>query len=109
MALQSHFEGFSAGFKCSNVEKKSGGKKKKSDALPPPLIICGAGVARAAATGAYKDLCARKGVRLQPRNEWGRSALGAGRPDPRFGNLQLPLGRVLRRPPGPRMAVLEGR
>lgn len=82
MALQSHFEGFSAGFKCSNVEKKSGGRKKKSDALPPPLIICGAGVARAAATGAYKDLCARKGVRLQPRNEWGRSALAPGAQTP---------------------------
>lgn len=63
MALQSHIEGFSAGFKCSRREEE------KSDALPPPLIICGAGVARAGATGAYKDLCAKKGIRLQPRNK----------------------------------------
>lgn len=50
-------------------KKKSRREEKKSDALPPPLIICGAGVARAGATGAYKDLCAKKGIRLQPRNE----------------------------------------
>lgn len=72
--------GFSTGCKCSSAEKNP--EKRKSDALPPPLIICGAGVTRAGATGAYKDLCAGKGIRLQPRNEWGRSAL-AQRAQPR--------------------------
>ena len=39
--------------------------------LPPPLIICGAGVTQAGATGAYKDLCAGKGIRLQPQTNGG--------------------------------------
>lgn len=67
-------QSFSAGFKCSRAEKKKS-RGKKNDAFPPALIICGAGVTWTGATGAYKDLCAGKGIRLQPRNEWGRSAL----------------------------------
>lgn len=59
-------------------KKNPEGKKEKSDALPPPLIICGVGVARAGATGAYKDLCGGKRIRLQPRNKSGRRALSQG-------------------------------
>ncbi|XP_064234997.1 uncharacterized protein LOC135275910 [Aotus nancymaae] len=63
--------GFSSRFKCTCAEKAGG---EKSNTFPPPLIICGAGVTRAGANGAYKDLCARKGIRLQAQRESGRSA-----------------------------------
>ena len=101
---QSHWGGFQFGSNALALKKSRRKKKKKSDGRPPPLIICGAGVTRAGATGAYKDLCAGKGIRLQARNEWGRSALVPCAPAICNGG-----GWVSQRPPGSRKAGLEGR
>lgn len=79
------------------LKKNAGGQKATPS--PPPLIIGGAGVTQAAATGAYKDLCAGKGIRLRPRTEEGRSAL-AQFAQPRVWAIRP--GRRVRSAGGPR-------
>lgn len=83
------------GANAPTVKKCRGGG---ATPLPPPLIICGSGVTQAGATGAYKDLCARKGIRLQPRTNGGEAhSHSSSSPAPRqfvpaagFGTPALP-------------------
>lgn len=82
-------------------EKNEPERGEISDAFPPPLIICAAGVGRAGATGAYKDLCAGKGIRLQAPSEWGETRAGTVRAAWRFREVQRPKGLVLGSPGHP--------
>lgn len=80
MALQLHL---AVSWQVSNAQALKKIQREKERRPPFPLIICGAGITQAGATGAYKDLCAGKGNRLQPRNVGEAHSHGAPNPAPR--------------------------
>lgn len=110
-ALQKYGHSIASGWFLGGVHMlQLWGKKKKNcrvgwggqkaTPFPPPLIIGGAGVTQAAATGAYKDLCAGKGIRLQPRTQGGGEARSHRPPSLASGHLAPAAGASP--PAGPR-------
>lgn len=79
----------------------------KATPFPPPFIVGGAGVTQAAATGAYKDLCAGTGIRLHRARTLGECGGGGegGGALARFARLRVWAvcpGRRVRPARGPR-------
>lgn len=83
------------------LKRKKKCRGQKATPFPPPFITGGAGGTQAAATGAYKDLSAGKGIRLQPRAEGAEAhshrapSLASGRFAPAAGSGPPAVPRVL--------------